>query len=189
MEVIVHTSLRRLVLVGIVLLLLMPFAYAADKAESPTVENDLFKMRLMPRTAEQMAAFYEGRGFPKPAINKIKQACFITVIIRNKSNKVLWLELSNWHFFSKQGEFARLERPYWKEQWSRLNLPQSHQATFGWTLLPEERNLQPNESVGGNITLPKIDLPIEVEANFITGTTKRGPLIKARFENIRCARD
>lgn len=157
--------------------------------KGPKLENDLFRFRLLPRTAEQMAAFYEGRGFPESARNNIKNTCFFTAGFRNKSDKVIWLELANWHFYTTTGEVKRLDRSYWNTQWDKIQLPQSSRSTFGWTLLPEERDLQPYESVGGNIVLPVLDEPITLKAYFVTGQNKRGTGINVEFRDIRCARE
>ena len=162
---------------------------AAEKPRKPTVENDMFRLTLMPRTPDQMAGFYEGRGFPAPALKLIKQACFITTVFHNKSNRVIWLELSNWRIVTSQGEVKRLDQGYWKAQWQRIHLPQSYQATFGWTLLPEVRDLQPHEPVGGNLVLPPLNEPFTLKAYFVTGKNKRGTGINVEFHDIRCARD
>jgi hypothetical protein len=173
---------------GLGLLLLFGASHAIEhKTDNPQIENKQLKFRLTPRTREQTAAFYEGRGFPKSAINQIADTCFFTVIIRNKSDKVLWLELKNWRFYSNNQPVVRLDRKYWEQQWQKINLPQSYRSTFGWTLLPDVRDLQPNEPVGGNIVLPRTREPFTIEALFKTGTNKRGNDIVLRFTNIQCA--
>lgn len=150
-------------------------------------EHPDLRFRLGPRTPEQIAAFYEARGFPAAAIDALRQACFITVSMRNKSNKVIWLELKNWRLIRAAGEIQRLERSYWQEQWSRLDVPQANRSTFSWTLLPESRDLQPSEPVGGNITLPPTTEPFTLEARFKTGRDKRVGEMILRYENVRCA--
>lgn len=171
------------------LMLLSTAALAQDKPKRPTVENDMFRFSLMPRTAEQMAGFYEGRGFPPAALQLIKQTCFITAVFRNKSDRVIWLELDNWRIATAQGEVKRLDRAYWKQQWQRIHLPLADQSTFGWTLLPEVRDLQPHEPVGGNLVLPPLQQPFTLKAFFATGKDKRGTGINVEFRNIQCARD
>lgn len=162
---------------------------AEAKPSRPKVENDQFRFTLMPRTPNQMAGFYEGRGFPPSAIQRIKQACFITAVFRNKSNKVIWLELANWQIVTNKGAVKRLDRDYWKQQWQAIHLKPAFQATFGWTLLPEVRDLQPHEPVGGNLVLPQLDKPFTLKAYFVTGKDKRGSGINVAFHNIHCARD
>lgn len=153
----------------------------------PKVENALFRFHLTPRTAEQMAAFYEGRGFPASARQIIKNTCFFTAVFRNKSDKVIWLELTNWHFYTLDGEVKRLDRQYWNSQWDKIQLAQASRSTFGWTLLPEVRDLQPHEPVGGNIVLPMLNKPVTLKAYFVTGQNKRGTGINVEFRNIQCA--
>jgi len=171
---------------------LVPFhAVAAGGAAppDPSVENKDIFMQLRPRTAEQMAAFYEARGFPELAIGHIKQACFVTAIIKNKSNRVIWLDLNDWHFETPGGELRRHDRDDWDALWQKIDLPQAYRSTFGWTQLPVVRDLQPGEGVGGNITLPRGAEAFTLQADFFTGKTRRLGMISLRFENIHCPED
>ncbi len=81
---------------AVLALLLCTRASAIDEPyPGPFIENDQLLIVLMPHTPEQMAAFYEARGFPRDAINLIRQTCFVTVHIENKSRSTLWLEQKN----------------------------------------------------------------------------------------------
>jgi len=160
-----------------------------ESRKGPFVENSLFSFRLIPRSPEQMAAFYEARGFPKSAIDLISKTCYFTAIIRNKSKRVIWLDLKYWRFYNDQDEITRIDRQYWNKHWDQIKLPQAYRSTFGWTLLPEIRNLQPNENVGGNIVLPSLGENFTLEAMFITGKNKRGGEIRAELKNISCQKD
>ncbi len=162
-------------------------AQAQEKAELLSFENAMLSIRLSPRTPQQTAAFYEARGFPTNAVEVLKQSCFVTVRIHNRSNTVVWLELDNWRFVAETGEIQRLERAYWSSRWRGLALPQRNRSTFQWTLLPESRDLQPDEPVGGNITLPTSDQPFAVEARFAVGRHKRGQTQRLRINDVRCA--
>ncbi len=163
-----------------------PPLHAAETPEGPSVENRWMKLRLIPRTPEQIAAFYEARGFPGRAVEVLAQSCFITAIIRNRSDDVVWLELDRWRFESPAGTIERLDRAYWKARWQQLNVPQASRSTFGWTLLPEVRDLRPAEPAGGNVTLPQTDSTFGLEARFYTGADKSGEEIVVRFENLQC---
>jgi hypothetical protein len=162
-------------------------AAAIDKPFSgPFVENDQLLMVLKPRTAEQMAAFYEARGFPDTAIERIKKTCFVTVHIRNKSRSTLWLEQKNWLISSHNRPLTRLGRDYWDAQWNAIELPPANRSTFGWTQLPMVRDLQPDEPVGGNIVFPGSTETFDLVARFYVGQDKRGGMLVTRFENIQC---
>ncbi len=160
---------------------------AEDDLSSPRFENEFLSMRLRPNTPEQMAAFYEARGFPKAALEALKATCFITVMIRNESDRVIWLEPARWRFLAKRDAVKRLDRDYWEDQWHSIGLPQRHRATFGWTQLPELRDLRPQEPVGGNVVLAWTNEPFSLEARLATGPDKQGDEITVRFEDIRCA--
>lgn len=150
--------------------------------------NNQLKVTLVPRTPEQIAAFYEGRGFSKVMINTLKQQCFITVGIRNKSKNIIWHDLSNWRFSDNQGKIKRNNRTYWKETWKKMNISLAHQSTFRWTLLPEKLDFRNNESEGGNITLPYTNKAITLDASFKTHADKSGKSIAIKLTNIRCAK-
>jgi len=152
----------------------------------PFVENPDFLFVLMPRTPEQMAAFYEARGFPAAAIARIRTTCFVTVHIENRSRRVIWLEPDRWKITSHGEILPRLDDVYWETQWDAIELPQANRATFGWTQLPAVRDLQPDEPVGGNIVLPGTTATFNLDAYFQTGKDRRGDLLMVRFENIAC---
>jgi hypothetical protein len=165
-------------------------AAAMDKPyPGPFVENDRLLMVLIPHTPEQMAAFYEARGFPDTAIDLIRKTCFITVHIENRGRTTLWLEQKNWRITGNDRPLPRLDRDYWEEQWDRIDLPLANRSTFGWTQLPLVRDLQPDEPVGGNIVLPGTTGAFDLEAPFYIGQDKRGGMLVTRFENIQCPKD
>ena len=160
---------------------------AADKPyRGPFVENEMLLVVLIPHTPEQMAAFYEARGFPRNAIERIRNTCFVTVHIENKSRSTIWLEKKNWKTSSNGKPLPRLGRDYWDEQWNDIDLPLAKRSTFGWTQLPEVRDLQPDEPVGGNIVFPDTTETFDLAAYFYLGKDKRGGMLVTRFENIQC---
>jgi hypothetical protein len=155
--------------------------------QGPFVENDDILFVLIPRTPEQMAAFYEARGFPPAAIARIKATCFVTVHIENRSRQVIWMEPDTWKFSSGDQPLQRLDRDYWNTQWEAVDLPRANRSTFGWTQLPAVRDLQPEESVGGNIVFPGTTGSFDLEAHLQTGQERRGKQLEIRFENVSCA--
>jgi hypothetical protein len=161
----------------------------AGTPPTPFVENDGLYMFVRLNTPDQMAAFYEARGFPDNAIERLRQTCFVMAHIENRGDEVIWLELKNWHFLTRQGEIHRLDRNDWERVWDEIGLPQASRSTFGWTQLPGERDLQPGEPVGGNVILPATVEPFTLRADFLTGKDRRAGMISVRFENLRCAKD
>lgn len=178
---------RLLLLAGC--LWLGPAASQTETRPVPAVESDGLYMLVRPSTPDQMAAFYEARGFPTAAIERLRRTCFVMAHIENRGREVIWLELKNWHFHTGRNEVRRLERGYWDGVWNEIGMPQASRATFGWTQLPEERDLQPGEPVGGNVILPATDEPFTLQADFLTGKDRRAGMIRARFENLHCAQD
>jgi hypothetical protein len=166
-----------------------PVLTRAESPPTPSVESDGLFMFVRLNTPDQMAAFYEARGFPRSAIERLRQSCFVMAHMENRSDKIIWLELKNWHFLAGKHEIRRLDRSYWEHVWDEISLPQANRATFGWTQLPGERDLQPGEPVGGNVILPATDGPFTLQADFFTGKDRRAGMISVRFENLRCARD
>ena len=143
-------------------------------------------LRASPWTSDQIAAFYEARGFPRTAIEALRQTCFVTVSFHNRNSAVVWLELSRWRFVDEQGrEVKRRDRAYWNALWEKLGVPMANRATFGWTQLPEVRDLQPSESVGGNVVLPSPGR-FRLEARFATGARKQGRDIVVILDDLFC---
>ncbi|MCG6899258.1 MAG: hypothetical protein LJE75_04575 [Gammaproteobacteria bacterium] len=163
--------------------------YAIEKPyPGPYFENAQLLMILIPHTPEQMAAFYEARGFPKNAIELITETCFITVHIENKGRQVTWLDTANWRLISNNRALAILGTDYWNRKWEEIDLPQANRSTFYWTQLPAVVDLQPDEPVGGNIVLPGTVRDFHLEANFMTGRDQRGEKIQVNFERVACPR-
>lgn len=182
----------------LIVLLLTPTALmsAEDKKETNWEKNPNYKFEsnklrfgIYLRTPEQMAAFYEGRGFPKSAIAEISKTCFMTVVIRNYNKYKIWLDLKDWKFYSSQGPIQRIDRYQWKEKWKQLKVPLSNQSTFTWTLLPEARDLHSDEPVGGNIIFIPVDYKFTIEANFKTGEDKQGKPLQVIMNNVMCEKN
>ena len=168
---------------------IVPALSSAETPPPPSVESDGLYMLVRLNTPDQMAAFYEARGFPRGAIEHLRRTCFVMTHIENRGKDVIWLELKNWRFLSGRGEVRPLDRNYWNTVWDEIAMPPASRSTFGWTLLPEERDLQPDEPAGGNVILPGVDGPFTLQADFLTGKDRRAGLIRVRFENLRCAGD
>jgi len=150
--------------------------------------NKEIRVGVTPRSPQQMSAFYEGRGFSKEMINDLIQPCFFTVGIHNKTNDILWHDLSTWKFTNSNGEIKHLDRAYWKKKWAKMQIPLAHQSTFRWTLLPENLDFRSNEHEGGNIILPYSTKKFTLQVAFKTKKDKLGKLIPIKIENIQCQR-
>jgi hypothetical protein len=166
-----------------------PQLAASAPRPGPFFENDDMRIGLAPRTPDQMAAFYEARGFPPEALERIRKTCFVTVIIKNTSKQVIWLELDQWTFTSNGKPLPHLGVDYWKAQWDEINLRQASRSTFGWTQLPLVRDLQPGEPVGGNVVFPGGTDIFNIEARLRTGADKQGKVIRLGFGNVGCPQE
>jgi hypothetical protein len=155
----------------------------------PFVENEDLLMVLIPHTPEQMTAFYEARGFPKAALEQLGKVCFVTVHIENKSRRVIWMETANWELSSEGRTRSRLGDAEWTRWWNEINLPDANRSTFNWTQLPAVRDLQPGESVGGNIILEGDVKHFDLHARFLTGQDKRDGMLDIKFRDIECPKE
>lgn len=154
-----------------------------------TVSTPEMEIEFTPRSPDQMGSFYEARGFPRPMLDILKQQCFITVGIMNKSDQKIWLDLSNWKISSGGKTVRREHRDYWKQRWQQMGMPLNKQSTFRWTLIPETLDYLPGEREGGNIVLPFTDKPISLTATFATGDDKQGKKITINTDKLFCAED
>ena len=163
-------------------LIIVPAATPAHADE----DRDIV-LRASPTDARSNRRFYEARGFPRTAIEALTQTCFVTVSFHNRSSDIVWLELSHWRFVDEQGrEVKRRDRAYWNALWEKLGVPMANRSTFGWTQLPEVRDLQPSEPVGGNVALPSPSGRFRLEARFATGARKQGRDIVVILDDLFC---
>jgi len=151
-------------------------------------QNDI-TVELTPRSANQMGAFYEARGFPKAMLSVIKKQCYITVGIHNTGKEKIWFELKNWTFSVDGKPLRREHRDIWRQRWASMGIALSKQSTFRWTLIPEALDYLPGEKEGGNILLPFTRDWITVDAVFATGNDRKGPPIHLHYEKLYCAED
>jgi len=158
-------------------------------AQAVTVKTPELEIKFISRTPNQMSSFYEARGFPKEMRDVLKQQCFITVGILNKSQTKIWLNLSNWQFTTNGKPLKRQHRDYWKKRWQAMHMPLNKQSTFRWTLIPETLDYLPGEHEGGNIVLPFTDKPVSLTATFATGKDKQGKKLTITTDKLFCAED
>lgn len=167
-----------------VLLLWVPNLYAADAK----LARDGVELFVSARTAEQMRAFYGARGMPADALQALTKACFLTVGLRNRRAETLWLEPARWRFIDADGKpIKHISRQEWKARWGALSVPLAAQSTFGWTQLPESRDLYPEESVGGNISIQPPAGSFSLIASFRTGSSGEGKTLELTLANLACA--
>ena len=163
------------------------FMTSSPAAERDTYKRDDVTFSISVRTPEQIRAFYSGRGFPEAAIKELENKCLLTAGIQNSSEDIVWLEPSNWRFTTEKGiNIRRISREEWDIRWAKLNIPLASRATFGWTQLPESRDLLTGESAGGNIAIEPPKTSFSVDALFKTGSDKKGPGIRFKAENLQC---
>lgn len=163
---------------------------ASDKSDNRHhFENKQLVIRITARSPDQIAAFYEARGFPGNMIARLKNECFMTVGIKNKTRDILWLDLAQWQFSSAGKAVKRYHRNEWTSVWHSLEVPLASQSTFRWTLLPELLDFRPDEREGGNIILERQNGAYTLTARFMSGEDKRGKPVDAIIENIHCAKD
>ncbi len=155
--------------------------------DRPEFETPHFKLRLAPRTPNQIAAFYEGRGFPDTAIRLLQDYCFITVSLRNKGTEILWFDLDNWQFQANGKTLPRIKRSHWQTIWQEIALKKRFQATFRWTLMPEKLDFRAYETEAGNIILPYSPHPIRLTAQIKLGSQQTPTSIQ--LNSIRCSKD
>jgi hypothetical protein len=167
-----------------------PGGVAAETASvQPALDyvDDEISVRLVLRSPDQLTAFYLGRDFNRAAIDQILDTCFITPIIHNKTLDVLWLALDEWRFSRGDTRIERIKRDYWPKRWRAAGLPRPQQSTFGWTLMPEVRDLRLDEGVGGSVVIPVQTQPFRLTMTFPTGADRRGPVKTVVFEDLICA--
>lgn len=170
----------------ILLICYAPLTLAADTR----ITREGLDFYLSARTPEQTNAFYSARGLPLIAVQAIAQSCFLTVGLHNRSANTVWLNLAAWRFADGAGrEIKRISLPEWTARWQALHVPLAAQATFSWTQLPETRDMQPDEDVGGNVPLVPPPGEFTLIAHFPTGVEGTGKPIVITVPGLSCPRD
>jgi hypothetical protein len=171
------------------LLLLLCWASLASAADIRITREgvDFF---ISVRTPQQTRAFYAARGLPPVAVQEIATACFLTVGLHNRRVDTLWLDLSAWRLTDAGGHaVTRISRPQWMARWNALQVPLAAQSTFGWTQLPETRDMQPDETVGGNVPIVPPAGKFTLSARLRTGVAGTGPMVEINVPDLQCPRE
>ena len=159
----------------------------APRAAVPEYVGQGMTLHVSVRTADQITAFYTGRGFPAAMIREFDAVCFVTVGMRHTRKEVLWLEPARWRFVDVGGNVVRrLDRERWNRRWEEIHAPSASRATFGWTQLPESRDLQPGEPVAGNVTIERPSGAFALELHFPTGADRSGAELTVRVAGLIC---
>lgn len=163
-------------------------AASPKKPARPGFENELFRIRVITRTPNQITAFYTGRGFPQKALDELRKVCFITIGMGNKGKQRVGLDLNQWSLETSDGQIKRILRPDWRKRWAKIGLEKRFQSTFRWTLMPEKLDFFPYEGEGGNLTIPYTDKPITLKAKVPVGDDDK-QIYDVEINNIRCELD
>ena len=159
-------------------------------AADASLTREGISISISARTPIQTRAFYSARGLPVAAVDEIARSCFLTVGVRNQRQETVWLDLTQWQFEDAAGKvLKRLQQEDWRRRWTALQLPLAAQATFGWTQMPELRDLQADESVGGNIPLVLSTTAFSLRARFALGERASARVVELVLPNLRCADD
>jgi len=162
---------------------------ASLKTNTFVFKTKQVRIKLRPRSPEQIAAFYFGRGFPLAMVNEIKQLCFITVSLHNRSKHKLLLDFTNWYFNSKTNALKRYTNSYWIKIWKKHKYPKPSIATFTWTTLKDQFEFQPDEYEAGNIILKRSSDLINIKGTLFLLKNNKPVPIKINFEGIRCVQN
>lgn len=166
------------------------FFVAAHAAAAMRQTVDGIDISVDPRTPAQLEGFYTARGLPPAAIAAMQQYCFITVAVHNRRRDIVWLEPERWEFTDDTGHaLQRVPRSVWDARWEALKIPGGARSAFGWTQLPDARDLQPDEPVGGNLALTPAHGAVNIVAIFPIGTRDSTRTVRVRFSDLHCGKD
>lgn len=169
-------------------LLLVASNTAMSAAPQPIIINKKgLEIRVRPHTPPQMAAFYEARGFPVSAIPELEKACFMTVGVVNNRKDIVWLEPAAWVMKDARGRKVHLfSLKHWKALWRRHRVSAAAETAFRWTQLPQERDLHPQEPVGGNISFTPTVGPYSLTTRFRLGPRKTAGPLEITISGLPC---
>ncbi|MGM0680591.1 MAG: hypothetical protein ACQESY_12100 [Pseudomonadota bacterium] len=95
--------------------------------------------KLTQRLPDQTRAFFDARGFDKPARERIALACVFQSEFKNTAGDdqpPVEYELTDWRIHTDEGSRSLMVRETWAPIWQQHELPEPAQIAFEWALLP-----------------------------------------------------
>jgi len=107
--------------------------------------RDGVSVRLVQRLPDQTRAFFQGRGFPAEAADKIGRACVFQSIFRNDGKQPVSYDLGDWKVVHQDKTSPLAIRESWEQQWQNMGISKSARIAFRWSLLPSKQRFEPGD--------------------------------------------
>ncbi len=165
-------------------LALLP-APAAANSQSPwhgAREGVALKATALQR--EQVAAFYQARGFAPAAIADYAAACVFSLELHNGGRQPLRLRLADLRAQSPSGTVRFRQPQAWQAEWDRLGVAEPARIAFRWAQFQAGQEFAPGDWIMGMAALERrIDAPFRLVLQF--SDRKRSHEIA--IDHVRCA--
>ena len=148
--------------------------------------GDGVTLQQVQRLPDQTRAFFQGRGFPAAAAERLATTCVFQVILRNEGEGPIGVDLADWRIDSGAGPQPLRLTADWQEEWERLGLPQPARIAFQWALFPTRQSFEPWDWNMGMISYPlRPGERFDLHAQWRQGSGMRS----ATLPGLECAPD
>lgn len=116
--------------------------------------GDGVSLQQVQRLPDQTRAFFQGRGFPAAAAERLATTCVFQVTLRNEGEGPITLDLSEWRIDRGAGPEPLRLTADWQAEWEGMGLPESARIAFQWAMFPTRQTFEPQDWNMGMIGYP-----------------------------------
>lgn len=111
-------------------------------------------LQQIQRLPDQTRAFFQGRGFPAEAANRLASTCVFQTILRNEGEGPIELDLAEWRVEIAAGLLPLPLTADWQGDWARLEVPTPARTAFQWAMFPTRQSFASQDWAMGMIAYP-----------------------------------
>jgi hypothetical protein len=116
---------------------------------------DGVSLHQVQRLPDQTRGFFQGRGFPAEAANRLATACVLQTILRNEGGAPIEVDLADWRISVGDAAPQPLKLTAdWQAEWEGMGVAKPARIAFQWAMFPNRQTFQPKDWNMGMIGYP-----------------------------------
>lgn len=116
--------------------------------------GDGVTLQQIQRLPDQTRAFFQGRGFPPVAADRLARTCVFQTVLRNGGEGPIAVDLADWRIDTGTGPRPLLLTAQWQVEWEGMGLPEPARIAFQWAMFPTRQTFEPQDWSMGMIGYP-----------------------------------